>query len=95
MNRKAQKEVKHIALEAGADHVIMHKNGKVTAFRHYFYRMGLSAEKFAEQIKNALEAAGYTSTITCRDDWNAWPKDSNFITVIHSCEPNRSAVIDY
>lgn len=78
MNREEQKKVKRIALEVGADKVTMHRDGTVSIFRSYFYRMGLTGTKYAQKIEDALNAAGHNAVVYGYDVCKQWPGESYF-----------------
>lgn len=78
MNKNEQEDVKRIALTTSADRVTIHRDGTVSVYRGYFYRMGMTAEKFAQQIEEALNAAGYNAVVYGYDVWKQWPTDSYF-----------------
>ncbi len=67
-----------IMYAANADGVTFHKDGRITARRSYFYRFGMTPEKFAEKVKAAVPGV---TIIEAYDDWQQWPKTSYFKVV--------------
>ena len=79
MNNNEQNEVKRIALnDTTADRVVKHRDGTVSIYRTYFYRHGMTAEKFAQHIAAALNAEGRAAVIYGYDVWKQWPAESYF-----------------
>lgn len=65
-----------------SDHVTARKDGTVTAKRGYFYRIGTTAESWAEKVAAELVAAGISADVCSQDAWAAWPKTSYFVAII-------------
>lgn len=66
-----------------ADKFVNKKDGSVEVKRSYFYRMGSSAESWADKVREACHCAGVTDVrVEDRDDWAAWPKSSYFVAVV-------------
>lgn len=65
-----------IKLATVADQVTAHKDGTFTAKRGYFYRHGMTTEKFVEAIKANLPNI---QVLEARDSFNPWPRDSFFM----------------
>jgi hypothetical protein len=56
------------------------RSGIYTIKKGFFYTFGFSADKMAERIKAALGKSGLQAfIIETYDDWQPWPKDSNFV----------------
>lgn len=72
------------------DMIQIKRNGTVVAKRSYFYRHGMTAEKWLEWVLGKLEHLGFTIGLTeCNDNWNAWPKDSWFEARVEIKELNE------
>ena len=56
------------------------KDGTVEVKRGYYYRHGQTSEKWAQRIQAALGSE--FKVIDHRDDFRAWPKDSEFVAVV-------------
>ena len=68
---------------AFADKVICHKDGTVTLKRYYFYRHGMTANIWANQVSKVLiDAQIAFRIIEWRDDCKIWPTDSHFTVVV-------------
>ena len=66
----------------GVDKISFKKDGTILAKKGYFYRHGMDETKMAKDLKTSLEAEGIKiQIIDMYDDWNPWPKDSNFVVV--------------
>ena len=64
----------------GIDKVVRHKDGTYSFKHGFFYRLGMTSEKWAEKVSKGLEKAGVTfELVDSTEDWNAWPKDSWFV----------------
>lgn len=78
-DRKAEvnlKEIKNKLRDMHYDRVSLSKDGVFTIKQGYFYRHGNSPEKIWEGIQKQFPDA---ELVDLKDDWRAWPKDSNFI----------------
>jgi hypothetical protein len=64
------------------DKVVCKANGTIEAHRTFFYRMGNSADGWAEKVAAALAAAGLHPQVHGHEEWNDWPKDSYFCAII-------------
>jgi RIO-like serine/threonine protein kinase len=70
----AEKEV------GGFDRIVHHKDGTFSFKRGFFYRHGMTAEKYAEMMCVRLkEARVEFQFLESIEDWNPWPKDSWFV----------------
>jgi hypothetical protein len=69
------KEAKTLIAENTPYKVSIYK-GIITVKSGYFYRHGRSEENVANKILSIIPNA---TIIDKFDDWNAWPKDSNFV----------------
>lgn len=66
-----------------ADNVTFKKDGSVVFKRGYFYRNGMSAEKFGEIIEARLKKLGLEpKSIETLDRWAPWPRDSYFSATV-------------
>lgn len=64
----------------GIDSISFKRDGSIVAKRGYFYRHGQSPESTARDLEKGLKTAGIEiDIIDKRDDFKAWPKDSNFV----------------
>ena len=80
MDAKTKKMLKVALNYAGIDKLMFKRDGTCVAKRGYFYRHGQSASGFADRITATLEKQDiHVEIVSARDDWNAWPKDSNFV----------------
>lgn len=71
-----------MAATIGIDKVVVKKTGVIEAKRSYYYRMGYSAEQFAEMVQSALDQAGVKATVRSEDSFAAMPKESFFVAII-------------
>ena len=46
----------------------------------YFYTHGRTSDGYAASVEKALPAG--MVVVSHRNDWKAWPKDSNFVVVV-------------
>jgi hypothetical protein len=82
----ARRGLQHIAL---VDRTIIKRDGSIVVRREYFYRNGMTAELFGQQVINALKDYGIDSRIVGVADHDArWPKQSYFEATIR---PGASA----
>jgi len=81
---KFQKRVKKDLETSGvyADKVVCKRNGMLEVKKGYFYRLGDSAEKWADRVKAGLISTGLSVLVDSRDDWAAWPKTSYFVAIV-------------
>lgn len=77
-----QKEVKNILSYTTADAVICRKDGTVEAKTSYFYRHGMTGEKYAEQVRDILHRSGIPARVVGEDRYANWPKTSYFVAII-------------
>jgi hypothetical protein len=73
--------IKDVLWKAGIYSAHLSKSGNIFTWKHsFFYTHGGSADKYSNQIRNALEKAGFRCTIMeTRNDWKNWPKTSYFV----------------
>ena len=80
--KKLVKKILDESSEVFADKVVCKVDGSIEVKRGYFYAHGYSAEKWAEKVKTELENAGLKVSVSNRDDWRTWPKDSYFVAIV-------------
>jgi hypothetical protein len=72
------------------DRASFKKDGRVEFKRSYFYRMGHSAEEFAENVRANMDAAGFSvSDVVAEDRFARWPKTSYFVATM-KVEPKNA-----
>ena len=59
------------------------KDGTFKLYQGYFYRHGMTSDKWGGKAIKMLEEQGIKAKlIDTTDSWNAWPKDSYFIAEV-------------
>ena len=67
----------------GVDKIIRHKDGTFSLHRGFFYRHGMTSEKWAEKVSDRLKEANVDFEVVKHNEhWAAWPKDSWFIVTV-------------
>jgi len=85
------KQLKQRLREVHADKMIVKRDGTVEYRQFYFYRHGMTAEKFTAGIVRSLKALGIVATVLNEEDhWAPWPRDSYFSTTIRPALSIRS-----
>jgi hypothetical protein len=83
MNTLTAKQVRKALEDAGMSvDAVRTRKGLVEVKRSYFYRMGNTADEFAERVRKALASQGIIAPITSEDRWAAWPKTSWFAAIV-------------
>lgn len=82
MFKKSVKKILEESPDVFADKIVCKSDGSVEVKRGYFYRHGMSAEKWAEKVQAELEKNGLKVSVSSRDIWVAWPKDSYFVAIV-------------
>ena len=74
------KMMKAIRASMLCDSVRFGRDGVVQFKRSYFYRHGMTAEKFADCVCKQVADMGYVVRgVEAHDKWAAWPKTSYFV----------------
>lgn len=63
------------------DGVIAKKNGTFVVRKSYFYRHGMSAEKWGQRVMSGLDGNVF-ALVAHQDAWAEWPKTSYFEAVV-------------
>lgn len=72
----------------GFDRIVHHKDGTFSFKQGFFYRHGMTAEKYADNMCVRLEKAKVKyELVEAIEDWNPWPRDSWFVA--------RFKILDY
>jgi len=66
------------------DKTISKRDGTIEIRRGYFYRHGMTTEKFENRILKEIPTA---KIVDSGDNWQPWPKDSYFWVRIQLTEP--------
>ncbi len=85
---KWQKQVK-VAVANGTtiwpDRVICRQDGSVEMRRGFFYRHGMTADKWAADVKAALESEGLEyGAVEAEECYREWPADSYFAARVYA-----------
>ena len=81
------KSMKAIIGNLTKDQVIAKRDGTFSIRRGYFYRHGMSAERFASGVVLALQRGGLdVDLVDSHDMWNPWPRDSYFEAIVRITE---------
>lgn len=67
------------------DRVICKKDGSVEMRRGFFYRHGMTADKWAADMEAALQSEGLEyGAVESAECWHEWPTDSYFSARIYA-----------
>ncbi len=80
--QKTVKEVFDSPIGVYPNKMVCKKDGTVEVKKSFFYTHGQTAEKWAENVKRAILATGFSVEVEGYQDWNAWPKTSYFVAVV-------------
>jgi len=78
---KAQRELKkHVTESMSVDKVTCRADGTVELRRHYFYRHGMTAMTWGDEVSAGLPDGW--KVVRTQDQFQSWPQDGYFLAVV-------------